>query len=312
MSGKLPVSLQQPHIRICVLWLINYGFFKRESFFCFLSKISRRLSQSRTCLHQRVGRIRKGVRHQRPRQLSGWFPLPVQLAEKPILLLRSYYRKYAVNSIGLVESPRFQTSVQMVELFTAHRRRCFRSAARWTTPTFVQTDIRVRVERETCFRDSAAPREVFWKTRRVYGKGEIQTSARATRSSSWTRRRGCPGSALLEPLFLVRMDTGTIFSKTSCEFRKCLDAIAGRLQLRMGSAVREKSTPSLVCRHFLMLGKQSSSEGCPPFEYALIHKGEIVQCDPFNVENKGCPSTFRYPKKEFILQSSFHSAANSQ
>ncbi|PAV57799.1 hypothetical protein WR25_05106 [Diploscapter pachys] len=34
------------------------------------------------------------------------------------------------------------------------------------------------------------------------------------------------------------------------------------------------------------------SEGCPPFEYALIHKGEIVQCDPFNIENKGCPSTF--------------------
>ena len=100
------------------------------------------------------------------------------------------------------------------------------------------------------------------------------------------------------------MDTGTIFSKTSCEFGKRLDAIAGRLQLRMGSAVREKSTPSLVCRHFLMLGKQSSSEGCPPFEYALIHKGEIVQCDPFNIENKGCPSTFRYSKKEFILQSS--------
>ena len=280
--------------------------------FSFLPKTSRCLSQSGTCLHQCVGRIRKGMRHQRPRQLSGWLPLSIQLAEEQILLLRSYYWKYEVNSIGLLKFSRFQTSVQMAELSTARQRRYFRSDARWTTPTLVQMGIRVRVERETFFKDSAAPREVFWETERIYGKGEIQTSARATRSSSWTRRRGCLGSALLGPLFLVRTDTGTIFSKTTCEFLKCLDAIAGRLQLRMGSAVRGKSTPSPVCRRFLIPGKRISSEGCPPFEYALIHKGEIVQCDPFNIENKGCPSTFRYSKKKFTLQSSFHSAANSQ
>lgn len=34
------------------------------------------------------------------------------------------------------------------------------------------------------------------------------------------------------------------------------------------------------------------SEGCPPGEYAYAKKNEIVACDPFNLENKGCPATF--------------------
>ncbi|CAD6187897.1 unnamed protein product [Caenorhabditis auriculariae] len=34
------------------------------------------------------------------------------------------------------------------------------------------------------------------------------------------------------------------------------------------------------------------SEGCPPGEFAYAKKSEIVACDPFNPENKGCPSTF--------------------
>ncbi|CAI4228937.1 unnamed protein product [Auanema sp. JU1783] len=34
------------------------------------------------------------------------------------------------------------------------------------------------------------------------------------------------------------------------------------------------------------------SEGCPPNEYAFTRKNEIVQCDPFNLQNKGCPATY--------------------
>uniref|UniRef100_A0A1I7XAX5 Kunitz/Bovine pancreatic trypsin inhibitor domain protein n=1 Tax=Heterorhabditis bacteriophora TaxID=37862 RepID=A0A1I7XAX5_HETBA len=34
------------------------------------------------------------------------------------------------------------------------------------------------------------------------------------------------------------------------------------------------------------------SEGCPPNEYAFTHKGQVTTCDPFNPENKGCPTTF--------------------
>lgn len=32
--------------------------------------------------------------------------------------------------------------------------------------------------------------------------------------------------------------------------------------------------------------------GCPPGEYAFTKKDEIVQCDPFNLQDKGCPAKY--------------------
>lgn len=34
------------------------------------------------------------------------------------------------------------------------------------------------------------------------------------------------------------------------------------------------------------------TEGCPPGEYAFTKRKEIVQCDPFNLMDKGCPSHY--------------------
>lgn len=34
------------------------------------------------------------------------------------------------------------------------------------------------------------------------------------------------------------------------------------------------------------------TEGCPPGEYAYSKRKEIVQCDPFNIQDKGCPAHY--------------------
>ncbi|CAD5219795.1 unnamed protein product [Bursaphelenchus xylophilus] len=34
------------------------------------------------------------------------------------------------------------------------------------------------------------------------------------------------------------------------------------------------------------------TEGCPPGEYAYTKQKEIVQCDPFNIQDKGCPAHY--------------------
>ncbi|KAH7731228.1 protein T22F7.3 [Aphelenchoides avenae] len=34
------------------------------------------------------------------------------------------------------------------------------------------------------------------------------------------------------------------------------------------------------------------TEGCPPGEYAYMKRSEVIQCDPFNIQNKGCPPKY--------------------
>ncbi|CAI5444695.1 unnamed protein product [Caenorhabditis angaria] len=53
-----------------------------------------------------------------------------------------------------------------------------------------------------------------------------------------------------------------------------------------------KQTPSSMSGFCCKGEINAISEGCPPGEYAYTRKQEIVACDPFNPENKGCPSTF--------------------
>lgn len=35
-----------------------------------------------------------------------------------------------------------------------------------------------------------------------------------------------------------------------------------------------------------------ASDGCPPGEIVYMERNEVVSCDPFNVDNQGCPSSF--------------------
>uniref|UniRef100_A0A8R1DIZ4 BPTI/Kunitz inhibitor domain-containing protein n=1 Tax=Caenorhabditis japonica TaxID=281687 RepID=A0A8R1DIZ4_CAEJA len=53
-----------------------------------------------------------------------------------------------------------------------------------------------------------------------------------------------------------------------------------------------KQTPSSMSGFCCRGEINAISEGCPPGEYAYAKKKEIVACDPFNPENKGCPATF--------------------
>ncbi|CAB3401648.1 unnamed protein product [Caenorhabditis bovis] len=53
-----------------------------------------------------------------------------------------------------------------------------------------------------------------------------------------------------------------------------------------------KSLPSSVSGFCCKGEINAISEGCPPGEYAYARKNEIIACDPFNPENKGCPATF--------------------
>ncbi|CAO4368107.1 unnamed protein product [Caenorhabditis nigoni] len=53
-----------------------------------------------------------------------------------------------------------------------------------------------------------------------------------------------------------------------------------------------KQTPSSMSGFCCRGEINAISEGCPPGEYAYAKKNEVVACDPFNPENKGCPATF--------------------